>query len=231
MSYRKINSSLNNTERQIVLGKRRTKKNGRNRRRNKQHRRFMGADMNLSISPIKNKPRMTRCIRYLFDDTSSAAILYSDDLLKWCGFVTNASTSFYQLSQSVRLLRVGVTLLSNSSTGASTFAFQWLGTNSPTEQSIMYASQGVPARHSFYPPDDSLSQFWWDESSTNTPLCSIDAQYVTSEPVVYIDLEIEYVHASGAMSAVTISAASFTGIAYHKMFQDTCSPVGLDAVT
>lgn len=227
-----MKTSLNNQEKQIVLNMRRTKKNAVNRRRHKKHRRQMDGDMNISIAPIKNRPKLTRCLRYVFNDTGTPAILYSNDLLKWCGFVTNTTTNFYQLTQSIKLIRVGLTLLSNSSTGACTLAFQWLGTNSPSDQSIMYAAQGVPARKSFYPPEDSFSMLWWDESSTNTPLCSIDAQYVTSEPVVYVDLMFEYVHSSGTVSNQTLGmAATFTGIGYKTMFQDTCSPVGLDAVT
>ncbi len=224
--------SLTNKERRLINNTRRARKNNTSRKRQNKHRNQMRGGQQIFINPIKNRPEITRCMRYQFTDLTGPAILYSSDLQKWCGFCTNTSTAFYNLSESVRLLRVGVTILANSSTGAAAAQFMWLGTNSPNQESIMYAAQGVPAKHSFYPPEDSLSYFWWDATSTTTPLCSIDVVNFTVEPIIYVDLEFQYVPGSGTMANHPLSiAATFTGIGYHLMFQNAASPVGLDAVS
>jgi len=212
--------------------------NSRNKnKKNSRRRRGGRSGQQIFITPIENQPKITRSLRYSFDDTTSPITIDVADLLRMFGCVTNTATTFSSLIESVKLQSVGMTMLANASTGAASASFRWLGPNCSGQNYILYGAQGVPAKDTFYPPDDSSAAWWWDQSTTvpTTPIFSIDVLGITIESVLYVDLHFIYVQADGAVVNSALSVAStFTGLGYRYLgsgaFPNGLTPIGLNVV-
>jgi hypothetical protein len=149
---------------------------------------------------------------------------------------TSGQTSAICLCEAVKITRIGITCLPNSSSNAGTFAFIWKGDREPhTTETLIYAN-GVPAKWNFYPPEDSLASFWFTQDTSHLD----DSSVFTLDPdnstvKIVLDLEFEYVLASSASETVTLtSAASTTGIAAICMpssATDELVPVDIYSVT
>lgn len=150
--------------------------------------------------------------------------------------VTSSSTTAICLFEAIRLRRIGITCLPSSDTNAGTFAFIWKGDREPHTTQTMIYSQGVPAKWNFYPPEGSLASFWFTQDTTgadDTSVFTIDPDNSTVK--IVLDLDFEYVLATGASETVTLTgAASLTGIAAVCMpssATDELVPVDIFSVT
>lgn len=197
------------------------KKNNRNNRNNKKrgNRRRRGNTSSGKpgvFKSIQNKPVMTRTIRYQRTDTSATQTISQIDLLCMLGFVYTGDDLFYRLFESVRLVRVGVTGMANSATGLATVGFEWMGQNAPSRLYEQVMNSTTPCHENYYPPENSSCGWWWNRSATTAvDLMRFSAVYVTTAPVVFVDLEIQYVLDDGDCATTTLAAASgSTGIAY-----------------
>jgi hypothetical protein len=185
------------------------KRNKRSRDGNSRGRR--PSTMPVTFKPIKQKPVQTRTVRYKVVTSSNGKIIESIDLLNIQGFVIAGDVNYYTQYESVRLMRVGVTALSNSPTGVGSVGFQWLGVNSNSVLDEVMLTQGVPAHRNFYPPPDSSCGWWYQSSSAVNPIFGISSNQVTVDPVLFIDIEYQYVVNDGVPQHV----------AYFSMFITT----------
>jgi len=190
----------------------------------------------IDITEINNKPIQTRCIRYQLTGVISRsvpALFNSNDLRHIIGFVTSGAASYYPVIDSVKLLRVGLTVLSEDSITAGSFSFNWKGSNAPDITETMFFSPGVPARRNFYPPEDSSARWWYDNASTTTDLFQL---YMSNNeiPLFFLDIEFEYNLQDGAsVNSVFTTNATFTGYAYRilPLASEQFTPLGLNAVS
>lgn len=129
--------------------------------------------------------------------------------------VTNGSTSAIALFQSVKIRRVGITCLPASATNAGTFGFTWRGDRGPQTVETMIYAPGNTEKWNFYPPEDSMASLWIDQDSSAIDTSSIfELDPDNSIVKIVLDLQFDYVIASGASDTVNLSgAASLTGIA------------------
>jgi len=95
----------------------------------------------------------------------------------------------------------------------------------------MVYSQGVPAKWNFYPPEGSLASFWFNQDVSGVDSTSVfDMDPDNSTVKVVMDLDFEYVIATGISSTVTLTgASSLTGIAAIclPLATDELTPVGI----
>jgi len=215
------------------------KRNYRNKRSNKSRRRNnrrggstrTGAQL---ITEINNKPILTRCVRFSSNTGNvGTSLFYSQDLLTSVGgHVTSGATTFYPIADSIQLIRVGITLLPDTSSSSGTVTFTWNGLNAPEVRETMFYSNAIPMQRSFRPVEATTAWLWWNNTATNTPLFSIRNQEPTGV-VVLVDLELKYIQATGAVTSVTLTQnCSFTGIGYRELPIGVLefSPVDLDTV-
>lgn len=224
-----MKNSYNNKQRKnnVNMKRQHNHKQRRNHARNRTNGSAHGGG-GVFVTPIKNRPIITRTIRYLFDDQSTRVTVTSTELLRCFVLATSASTTAYPLVQCYRLLRVGCTMLPNNSSGTATFGFQWSGTNAPNQREILYAAQGIPSKASFYPPEDSSASWWLNTSMTANDIFAVDAQAVTTECPVYLDLDFQYVMYDGSTGTVTLSSSSsFTGVMTRAIGGGFIVPVDL----
>jgi len=200
---------MSNNRQHNTITKRKTKPKKLNKRATRNN--FRNNDGQFRITPINNTPIQQRCLRYTGTITSSTAVT-SDGLLGILVGVTNSSTAAFQLFQSFKLSRVGITCLPSSDSNSGTVAFSWVTDTDerlPATKEVIYYSQGVPSKMNFYPPENSLASYWLDDS--NAQLFSIDPSNSTVRLIV--DVQFDYVLAEGAATTVTLGIAStFTGI-------------------
>lgn len=186
------------------------------------------------LPPINNTPIQVRCMRYQGSITSYTEFRVGDITTMLLG-VTNSSSTAIVLMEAVRLQRLVVTLLPNSTTNAGTFALSWDGEREPHLTQTMFYTMGTPARWSFTPPEGSLATFWFnqDTSETTSTVFRLDPDNSTVE--VILDIHFEYVLADGSTDTLTLgSAATFSGVAARVMpggATDELYPVGLNYVT
>jgi hypothetical protein len=202
-----------------------TKSNRQNRRTTKRlntktNRRGYRQPNELSV--INNAPVQTRCLRYIGDIDAEVSFVYSD-FTRMLVAVTSGSTQVISLFEAVKIQRVGVTVLPNSAASAGTFSFTWSGDKSPHTIHTMLYSQGVPARWSFYPPEDSLAYFWINQDTTGIDTATVFSMADSTGNVrIVLDIQFEYVLANGASATSTMTfVPTTTGISAPRM------PVGV----
>jgi len=189
----------------------------------------------VDLPHINQKPKQTRCLRYVATSATTQIVVAVADLRGMIGAVTNASTLFIPLIDSFRLKRVGISAVLSGATGAGTVTFAWEGPNVPDIADTSYVGVAVPTTRSYYPPPDTSVGWWYDNGATSVNLFSIQTSAVDSgDTTVFLDIEFEYIIQDGASSTLTLSAnASFTGIAYPRLPLTSSSlvPVQLNTVT
>lgn len=193
-----------------------TRNNKRNRR--KQKRKHLRKQGFVSIPEINQKPIQTRCFRYEYQNNTPTNFLFTtDDIFSLMGFATSASTTFYPIIDSFRMRRIGISLLPrDSTTGFSALGLRWQGSNAPDVLESILVGNAMPTVRSFFPPEGSTCYFWHDSPTATTDLweLNIDNDGVT----VIMDLELEYIIADGAITAITLTSPSnFTGVGYHDI--------------
>jgi len=207
---------------------------GRHNRNNKGHNRSTSRGQTF-IPEINQKPPLTRCFRYEYENNGPTTFLFNnDDLTNALGFVLNTSTAFYPLIDSYKLLRIGISILPRDSTsGFTMFGVRWQGQFAPDVLDTMIVGNAFPSHRNFYPYEDSTAYFWQDQPSVVQNLFefNVDADGAT----IILDLEMEIVLGDGDITGSTLTnPASFTGIASRVMpasGAQSFSPVLLNAVS
>ncbi len=214
-----VHSNTSSTQLGVQLSRRRNNTSVRTKRSNKRRRNKRNArnasGIITELPDINNKPIQTRCIRYS-GTTTSELQMDSQDLRCFCGATTSASTAYYPIAQSVLLKRVGITIMSDSSTTTGSVNFSWNGLNAPDVLHTLLVGPGFPNHRSFYPQEGTSAWLWWDATSTTTELFGISA--TDSSITIFLDIEFEYVIADGAITNVALTTtASVTGLVYRQL--------------
>jgi hypothetical protein len=143
--------------------------------------------------------------------------------------VSNGSVNAVSIIQSIRILNIGVTLMSTDNT-AGTFNFEWLGSRIPTRNETLIFAQGAPAKWNFRPPPESLAGFWiesTDDSSTYDSIALCVMTVSSSDVTVFLDLHFEYIVVDGVGKPYTLTgAATFDGIAAKRIGTTSLSLAG-----
>ena len=189
----------------------------------------------VDIPHINNKPKQTRCLRYSAIGLSATpAVVNSDDLRYIMLAGTSATTNGIVLIDSIRLRRVGISAVLDGTGGSATINFAWQGPNVPDILDTSFVGVGVPTNKSYYPPEGTSCEWWYDSSSTNTNMFALSLSSLNSgDAIVFLDLEFEYILHGGTSTTITTSAFPATGIAYLTLSQsgDIFVPLGLTTVT
>ncbi len=211
-------------------GKRNISKKQRKGRRSKRRKNAREVGF-VYIPEINVKPIQTRCFRYAgaFNNTAAFQV---DDFQNMLGWVTNASTTFYQLIDSFRLKRIGITLYAISSTaGIAPVTITWTGDNGVNVVDTMLVGNSMPNHQSFRPPEGSTAWLWQDTTSSTVGMMSIVSSSTNIE--IFLDVELEYIVQDGAaISGGPLGvAATFTGVASRKCGSNLFTAVGLSSVS
>jgi hypothetical protein len=164
---------------------------------------------------------------------SSGSTFLLSDLTGLLVSVTNASTASFSIIESIRLRRVGITLLPDSGSNAGFFSFHWGGEREPHTRKTTAYMPGVLTKENFYPPDGSLASFWNNQDTTETTTSVFEIETTDNTTLVIMDLQFEYVLVNGESEAITLSSAStFSGIAAPALPRaaELFYPVDLDWV-
>ncbi len=207
--------------------------NKRNNNNVKRRRRNNRMPVNTTNGPpeINNRPIHNRCVRYSGSlATSTPSTWNSQDIRCFVGACTSGSTAYYPIADSVQLVRVGVTLLPNSTTSAGSVSFGWIGNNAPTNRETLMVANAIPIHRSFYPYEGTNASWWWTSTSTTTDLFSLISTLPDDIQIV-VDVEIRFTFASGNITNVALTTTSgVTGLVYRLMpiGELTFTPVDLD---
>ncbi len=158
-------------------------------KRNQERRRKNRTNGSYDIGQIKNAPILTRCIRYESPGTTNEFQWRNGDLMKMIGFATS-TTEGYSIMQSVRIRRVKVTCMPDTSEVSGSCRFEWLGTSAPENEDTMVYMPAVPCSKNYYPPEGSSPWFWRSDYSNADALFSVK---FTANIVWFLDIEFEWV--------------------------------------
>lgn len=227
--YVNTSQQYNSRKRGNNTSKRTKRSNTRKKQRNNGNK---GARPSIvySLPDINNKPIQTRCVRYIGSTTS--ATFNSQDIRCFAGSVVSGSTGYYPILQGFKLIRVGLTLVCDSSTSAGFVTFSWDGANSPDVEHTMIIGPGFPNHRSFWPPLATTAWDWHDATDTTTNIFTLICDDGSIK--IFLDLEFEYVIADGAITNVPLTTtAGLTGIVYRTLPITglTFMPVGLNTDT
>lgn len=81
----------------------------------------------------------------------------------------------------------------------------------------MLVANSIPYHRSFEPIEGTSAWFWWDNSSTTTDLFSIRSA-LTTDCLIILDIELNYIIATGAITSVPLTTtSSLTGLVYRTL--------------
>ncbi len=192
------------------------KRNVNNSKRSR--RRAVNNTSSNSPPEINNRPIHNRCVRYSGVLTTSTPTTWnSQDIRCFVGATISGSTGYYPIADSVQLVRVGVTLLPNSTTSAGSVSFGWIGNNAPTNRETMMVANAIPIHRSFYPYEGTNASWWWTSTSTTTDLFSL-VSALPDDIQIVLDVEIRYTFGSGSVTNVALTTtAGVSGLVYRLM--------------
>lgn len=180
---------------------------------------------------INSNVRISHKFRYV----ASAAIvdvgIVSDDLIMACGGMAVATTTVAALARTAKLKSVTVWTPTATSTTPTTCSVEWPASQRSPSSEVSDTSINVsrPAHIVARPPKESLSSFWFDES-TNATVFTLNAPIGS-----VVDVELEYYLLDGTTAAVqnTVTGATTGRIYYGYLDGDTnhlLVPVSLAAI-
>ncbi len=179
-----------------------------NNRRNKNRRRRNQTNGSYDIGQIKNAPVLTRCIRYESPGLASAFEFRNSDVMQMMGFATT-TTAGYSIMQAVRIKRVKVICMPDTSEVSGSCRFEWLGTNAPENEDTMVYMPAVPCSKNHYPPEGSTSWFWRSDHTSSEAMFAVN---FSANIVFFLDIEFEFVlkndTTSQALSTLTGATAN-----------------------
>lgn len=184
------------------------------------------------VPNVKSNPIFTRVMRYQSPGTQTNFQFRASDMLGMINFATSTTTG-YSIMSAVRLRRLRLIMMPDTSEVSGSTTFTWLGTYSPTNESTLFFMPGVVSSENFYPPQDSEVS-WWIRDDTSTALFEIN---LTSAIVFMIDLEIEFTMPfdNTVVGGTTFTGATANTIVYPSLPRNLGSgrlfPVGLPTVT
>lgn len=182
-------------------------------------------DVSKAPSPYKADPFQNRKFRFTNKNSSPSAFsITRGDLLNLYTFQFTTGTNLYSNFQSIRLRRVQVWGIppSNSSTFLPV-ALTWKSFASPDVELSTSGTQMTPAYITTVPPKDSFAGTWTSFDGTN----STEVLFILSlQGGEMIDIEVEYVPASGVSPFLTtVTARVQTGYSFNFLDFNSSPPM------
>jgi len=184
------------------------------------------------LTRVNNKPIMRRTIRYECQGlTTTSWTCNSENIRDAIGHVISGNTNYYPIFESIRLRRVGVSAQLSGTTGTGVVDFSWKGDHSPQIFDTTYVAIGVPTTRNYYPPSGTSSSWWYDLNATADDLFIVQAgAYNSGVLVIFVDVDFEFILNDGFVTASTITAPGFTGLAARRFNTASITAVGLQGV-
>lgn len=210
-----------------VLTLDRRRRNPRNRRNGKS---TMGP---YSVPQVKTNPIFNRVIRYSNIDNGTTFLYTTADLFYMMGFATSTTAGF-SLMSAVRLRRIRWTITPNSDDDGGNGTFTWLGQFSPNNEITIAFAPGVITSQNFYPPQDSVPDWWITDTTSAQDLFQISVMTLPVQMSLDIEIEFTLPHDTTATPALTFTAGTANRIVYvaiPRVGATSMYPVGLPTAT
>jgi hypothetical protein len=180
--------------------------------------------------PINSNVRIGHKFRFVASAAIVDVSIQSDDLLAVCGNIAYTTTNLTGIARSAKLKSVEVWTPTATSTTPTTCSVEWPASQRSPSMEVSDTSINIsrPAHIKASPPKESLSAFWFDES-TNAAL------FILNAPIgSVVDVQLEYfLLDSGTGIATTVTGATIGQLYYGYLDGDTThllAPVSLKAI-